>query len=100
MREPVYDGFTRTGEVCRCTGCGAEFPPDQLEAAPKEAKPDVFGDVEIEKVTIEGQGEAPVMCRHCTQYVVNAFTQRCSRTFEEVEATHSCEHFERAEGEV
>ena len=98
VREPVYDGFTKTGEVCKCTSCGAEHAPAALTPGGGTTVPDVFADVERPaEVRIEGQGEQPPFCRYCSHYVVNPFTQRCGISLQEVDATDTCESFERAE---
>lgn len=39
------------------------------------------------------------MCGHCVNYTVNAFTQRCGLNLKEVQATDSCDAFERRDDE-
>ncbi|MBU4212165.1 MAG: hypothetical protein KKD33_06240 [Verrucomicrobia bacterium] len=97
-REPVYEGFKRTGEILSCAACGHVFPAEA--AVPFKAKkivpgfdrrdvpppPKVFGEREV----LETVGR---LCRHCAHYVVNPFLQRCGRSNREVEATDTCDQF-------
>ncbi len=98
-RAPVYDGFKRVGETLSCASCGHRFSdaaavpfksrtavpgftPDDVPPPPK-----VFGDDDVRATT--GR-----LCRHCAQYVVNPFLQRCGLTRRLVEATDTCPRFQ------
>jgi len=99
-REPVYEGFTKTGETLSCSGCGktfeceAEVPfeidsrPEIFTASDKPASAEVFDESEKHRV-----------CRYCVNYTVNPFTQWCSLHKKDVEATDTCDRFKRQEEE-
>jgi hypothetical protein len=97
-REPVYDGFTRTGESLRCAACGHVFP-DEASVPYKTKKtmpgfsrqdvpppPRVFTEADV-------RTSVGTLCRHCAHYVVNPFLQRCGLTRRQVEATDTCGQF-------
>ena len=92
---PRYDGFKKTGEDRVCASCGFVYPPDT--GAPKPApKPRVFTDEDRPApVRAFVEGEADALCRRCAHYVVNPFRQWCGFHRREVEATDTCERFER-----
>jgi len=94
--EAVYEGFSKVGEVMKCTECGHEMADTDIEAASSLApKPEVFGEEDQpESMRLVGQGDPLKTCRHCQHYVENPFTQRCSLHRKEVQATDSCERFE------
>ena len=59
-------------------------------------KPVVFGDEDRSPVPhVFTEGEAEKLCRRCVFYVVNPFRQWCSKNKRDVEATDTCEQFER-----
>ncbi len=93
-REPVYEGFRRAGVKLSCLSCGhvfgseAEVPFKQKHAPSVFSREDAAAPVKIFK-----GGEAGRLCRHCADYVVNPFVQRCARRGKIVEATDSCEFF-------
>ena len=103
LSEPRYEGFTRVGEVERCTGCGHEITVDNpspedgtYEENEPRKLPDIFSEEDRpEEVRFVGQEEAVEMCRHCEHYLVNAFTQRCGLHMREVQATDTCSEFSR-----
>ncbi len=97
VRQPVYEGFTKTGEAFTCAACGevytseAEVPFKEkaeeasvFNAADRPAAPSIFA-----------ADEGKQICRYCVNYVVNPFTQWCHVHRKEVEATDHCDHFER-----
>jgi rubredoxin len=98
-REPVYDGFTKTGETLSCSACGFVFASE--EAVPfkeKERAPQIFTDADSsEKIEVFDEGENKRLCRYCAEYVVNPFMQFCSLHKKEVQATDSCDRFRPAE---
>jgi len=99
IKEAVYDGFTKTGEVQKCTVCGHEIDSAAAQASASSAnqKPELFSDDDTPEVfRIEGQDDDMETCRHCEHYVANPFTQRCAHHNKEVSATDTCGDFERA----
>lgn len=94
-REPVYEGFRKTGERLSCAGCGHVFageaevpfvgrpPPRVFDAAERPRRVDVFA-----------ADEKGRFCRYCVHYIVNPFTQRCGLHFRVVQATDACADFE------
>jgi len=94
VREPVYNGFTRTGEILKCMTCGHTFEDEQSVPFVHRADVDVFTDEDrSEKVEVFSEGEAGRLCRHCSMYVVNPFLQWCAHHKREVQATDSCDQF-------
>jgi len=96
--EAVYEGFSKTGEVQRCTVCGTEAASESGASA-KTKKPDplaaLFGDdAGPERVEVfDVEGETAQLCRKCAHYVLHPFTQRCGLHDREVSATDSCAQF-------
>jgi uncharacterized Zn-finger protein len=95
-REPVYEGFKKTGEELNCSACGGRFASEEevpfksLAAAPK-----IFTDADrSKKVQIFDEGENKSICRYCANYVINPFMQFCSLHKKEVQSTDSCARFE------
>ncbi|MBI9020066.1 MAG: hypothetical protein JEZ10_02260 [Verrucomicrobia bacterium] len=100
-REPVYEGFTKTGERLSCSACGFVFASE--EAVPfKEAAaaPQIFTEADrSKKVRVFDEGEQLMFCRYCASYVVNPFMQFCSHHKKEVQATDSCSDFRPSDPE-
>lgn len=99
-KEPMYDGFKKTGERIFCTSCGHEFP-DESSIPYKERKAlCVFDESDKpKKLDIFDEEEKVRNCRHCEHYIVNPFVQRCALTQKEVEATDVCFDFKMKEDE-
>jgi len=97
-REPVYEGFTKTGEALSCSACGFVFASEEdVPFKEKEAAPKIFTDADrSEKVEVFEKGENTRLCRYCAEYVVNPFMQFCSHHKKEVQATDSCDDFKPA----
>lgn len=97
-REPVYDGFNKTGEVLSCSACGAVFPSE--ENVPFKARnktPEIFTDADRpETPDIFIEGENRVICRYCASYVINPFMQFCAHHKKEIQATDTCSDFSLA----
>lgn len=97
-REAIYDGLTRTGEKLTCSGCGFEYASESevpFKAGPSE--PEIFTEADRSaKVEVFDDGENRNLCRYCANYIVNPFTQFCAVHKKEVQATDSCEQFEKA----
>lgn len=95
-REPVYEGFTKIGEVLSCPACGFVFGSEEdVPFKERDAAPVIFTDADrSEKVKVFDEGEAGNLCRYCASYVVNPFVQFCSHHKKEVQATDCCSAFE------
>jgi hypothetical protein len=97
-REPVYDGFRKTGETLACSACGHVYPDASAVTFKVAGGPAVFADTDRPaEVRIFSGDEAGRNCRHCVHYTVNPFTQRCSLQRREVQATDCCARFEAAD---
>lgn len=95
-RIPRYDGFKKTGEVLACASCGHEFPGEADVPFKQKRVSRVFGESDQPRVVkVFDPGEADTLCRHCRHYVVNPFCQRCGLKSRLVEATDTCESFEK-----
>ena len=93
-REPLYDGFRRVGEKLSCLACGRTFASEAEVPFKTVRQPRVFDKTDAPApVKIFKAGEAGRLCRHCADYVVNPFVQRCARRGKIVEATDSCPFF-------
>lgn len=93
-REPVYEGFKKTGETLSCANCGHGFPSEGEVPFKGRAKPQVFTDEDRSReIRLFAQGEVDRLCRHCLHYTVNPFRQFCAYHRKEVEATDTCDHF-------
>lgn len=93
-REPVYEGFKRTGDKLSCSACGHVFADGAGVPFKSKRNIDLFDRKDIPPPPLVFKGdETARLCRHCSEYVVNPFIQRCSRLKKEVEATDTCEHF-------
>lgn len=97
-REVVYDGFVKTGEKLICSSCGFEYASEtEVPFKSKQAAPQVFTDADRSaKVEVFDESENRRLCRYCTNYIVNPFTQFCAVHKKEVQATDTCEQFKPA----
>lgn len=98
-REAVYVGFIRTGERLICSGCGHEYATeDEVPFKERNAEPKVFTDADRSaKIEVFDEGENQRLCRYCSNYIVNPFTQFCALHRKEVAATDTCDRFEQCE---
>ena len=95
-RTPQYDGFKKIGETLSCAACGHEFASEGDVPFKGPARPRVFDDTDSPKAArLFGDAEKGRFCSYCRHYVVNPFTQRCSRHQRVVEATDVCGDLER-----
>lgn len=96
LREPVYEGFTKVGEILKCTACGYVYESeDDLPLLHKPKAKPLFSEKDLPAgphVFVEGEAEA--LCHHCLHYTVNPFLQWCGLHRKEVDATDSCAQFE------
>ncbi|MFA7159942.1 MAG: hypothetical protein WC299_11625 [Kiritimatiellia bacterium] len=95
-RTPRYEGFKRAGEDLACASCGHAFASEAEVPFKQKKQPALFspGDLAPRPEVFE-KDEAARLCRHCANYVVNPFIQRCALQGKEVEATDSCRHFKK-----
>jgi len=93
-REPVYDGFKKTGEDIFCVSCGHKFDNEDEIPFKDISGPKVFSaEDRSKKVEIFRSDEKGRNCRHCDHYTVNPFIQRCGLHGKEVQATDICGGF-------
>lgn len=93
-RQPIYDGFTRTGETLTCALCGHAFASEAEIPFKDGGRPKVFSEDDRPRpVKVFREDEQGRMCRYCAEYVVNPFIQRCGLHKVEVQATDTCPHF-------
>lgn len=100
-REPVYEGFVKTGEILSCASCGHIFGDnDAVPFKRPKVTPAIFSDAD-RTVTAEifGADENNRLCRYCANYVLNPFMQYCSTHKREVQATDTCRRFETKQAE-
>ena len=98
-REPVYNGFSKTGERLVCSSCSFEYASEE-DVPFKEipTTPEIFTDADRSaKVEVFDESENHNLCRYCANYIVNPFTQFCAVHKKEVQATDSCNQFTPAE---
>ena len=99
-KEPIYDGFKKTGEKVSCSACGHEYSEEPVPYKEKAKAPQVFNDDDKpKKLDIFGEEERLQNCRHCEHYVVSPFVQRCSLHEKVVDATDVCFDFTLKEDE-
>ncbi len=95
VRSPKYEGFAKVGEILTCCACGQEYASETDVPFKTESGPDVFDESDRSRdIRIFSDSEKGHICRYCAHYVVNPFTQRCSKHLKTVEATDSCGDFE------
>lgn len=105
-RDPVYEGFRKTGERLSCSSCGHVFESEKAVPFKKKREPSLFGandkpvqprifsdDEKPAAIKVFGDAESERLCRYCDHYVVNPFVQRCALRRKEVEATDTCDSF-------
>lgn len=95
LRQPVYDdSFRKTGEKLLCALCRREFASESEIPFSAPSAPRIFTDADRPKpAALFSDDEKGRCCRHCAEYVVNPFVQRCGLHHCEVEATDCCPHF-------
>jgi predicted RNA-binding Zn-ribbon protein involved in translation (DUF1610 family) len=96
-RQPIYDdNFRKTGEKLSCAACGHRFADEAGVVAKAPKRPSIFDDDEpAPSLKIFAEDERQRCCRYCRHYIVNPFTQRCAFHNKLVEATDSCDRFDR-----
>lgn len=97
-REPVYDGLRKSGERLLCSGCGHEFGGEhEVDFVDKPAAPRIFSDADRSTAPrVFNTADDLRNCRHCRHYIVNPFTQRCTKFEREIQSTDCCDDFEKA----
>jgi hypothetical protein len=98
-REPVYDGFSKTGERLVCSSCSFEYASEEeVPFKDQPTAPEIFTDADRSaKVEVFDESENKTLCRYCANYIVNPFTQFCALHKKEVQATDTCAQFELAQ---
>jgi hypothetical protein len=101
-REPVYEGFAKTGETISCVSCGHPFASEDEVPFKDVGGPRIFTEADRSKaIDIFSGDEKGRNCRHCRHYTVNPFVQRCGLHKMEVQATDLCDAFsEQGDDEV
>jgi hypothetical protein len=95
-RTPRYEGFRKVGESLTCASCGHAYAAESEVPFKQRRQPRVFDASDAPRtVRVFTEGEADRLCRHCRHYVVNPFLQRCGLRGKLVEATDTCDRFER-----
>ncbi|MBN2162342.1 MAG: hypothetical protein JXR25_15120 [Pontiellaceae bacterium] len=99
-RDPIYEGFTRTGEQLSCSSCGYVYDEEtDVPFKTRTTDPQIFTDADRSvKVDVFDEGENARLCRYCASYIVNPFTQFCAVHKKEVQATDTCPRFEQSCG--
>ncbi len=93
-REPVYEGFRKTGEVLSCVSCGHTFQSEADISFVASELPQIFTDADkSKKLALFTSDDASNNCRHCRHYLKNPFVQRCGLHQIEVQATDCCKDF-------
>ncbi len=94
-RDPVYEGFKKTGEELSCSACGFVFSAEaDIPFKARAAAPKIFTEADrSKKIEVFTEGENRCFCHYCANYVVNPFMQFCSLHKKEVQATDSCSQF-------
>ena len=96
-REPVYEGFRKTGERLFCVSCGYEYAAEAEVPYKMATRPQIFTEADrSQRVDLFQGDEKGRNCRHCRHYVVNPFVQRCGLHQIEVQATDLCADFSAA----
>jgi hypothetical protein len=95
-RVPKYEGFKKIGEKFACVSCGHEYDSEDTTPFKTKRAPSIFGEEDrLKKVDLFAIDEKHRNCRYCQHYVVNPFTQRCGLDSRIVQATDSCDKFEK-----
>lgn len=96
-KEPVYDGFKKTGEAYVCTACGARYASaEETPFVHGASRPSVFTERDRPSApSIFSDDERQRSCGWCRHFVVNPFSQRCGLSNKETQATDLCVRFEK-----
>jgi len=105
-REPVYEGFKKTGQKLSCAACGHEYASEEdvpfkgrstssiFGEEDRPRRPEVFAEEDrSRRPEVFAAAERGRNCRHCRHYLLNPFTQRCGLHQKEVRATDVCDDF-------
>ena len=97
-REPIYDGFNKIGTKFVCASCGFIFKNEEsISFKISKNKKSIFNNEGyIKQKKIFDEDENNQLCRYCSFYLINPFTQYCSIHKKEVEATDTCDKFEKS----
>ena len=96
VREPVYEGFKKVGDSFVCAQCGHVYASEADVPFKQQQAPEIFDESDRSAAPQVFDEEKELrLCRYCRHYVVNPFTQWCGMHRREVEATDTCDRFER-----
>ena len=99
-REPVYEGFKKTGDRIVCASCGHEYESEEVVPYKEKKSFDIFSESDRpEKSGLFSADTEVQNCRHCSYYVKNPFMEKCGLHKKLVEATDVCDSFDRKEEE-
>lgn len=100
-REATYDGFTKIGEKLTCSSCGFAYATEEdVPFKAKKKDPVIFTEADRStQVEVFNDKENRRLCRYCANYIINPFTQFCSKQKKEVQATDTCRLFEETKDE-
>ena len=95
-REPVYEGFTRTGEALSCVSCGHGYAGEDEVPFKQKRTIEIFTDADRpDRIEVFDDDEKQRVCRYCEHYVLNPFAQRCDLHRKFVDATDYCADFSK-----
>jgi len=98
-REPNYEGFKKVGETLSCSSCGHVYGAEAEVPFKEKHAPKIFDSSDAPRVVnVFKEDEAERLCRHCRDFVVNPFLQRCGKHGRLVEATDTCRDFTKRPG--
>lgn len=87
-----------------CALCGGEIrntseksPAPSKAAAAAERLSALLGGEKVARVTFAPEADDGHFCLHCRNFIKHPFMNRCGLTLKEVEATDSCDSFEKSE---
>ena len=98
-REPVYEGFRKTGEQLFCATCGYEYASEDELPCRESGPARLFDEGDRSPTPAVFEGTIIRNCRRCRHYVVNPFKQMCGLHRREVQATDCCSDFAAQEEE-
>jgi hypothetical protein len=99
LREPVYDGFTKSGEALSCSHCGHSFESEEDVPFKEKKALKIFTDADRSHAPEVFKEDEFRMCHRCTNYVANPFMQWCDLHRKEVQATDTCSKFKERKEE-
>ena len=106
-KEALMEGWTKKGDVLKCTACGkvvCEYKENHsLSAAPLESKNarsllSLLGEESFKETPVlQGAPEEKCFCKDCAYLIPHPFVNRCSRDNAQVDPMGDCPFFRRKE---